>query len=157
VRNALLVPFPELLPVVEQWLERTNATGPSQGIPPHVTVLFPSPPEIGDALAGVQAFDVVFRETCRFPEVVYLAPEPAEPFVAMTKAVWGHFPDWPPYGGEFLPDITPHLTVAWGALLDEAEADVRQRLPLGARAREAVLFREVEPGRWQPQATFPLA
>lgn len=153
MRHALLVPFPELLTVVEQWLERTNATGPSQGIPPHVTVLFPAPPGIDDALDGFEAFDVVFRETRRFPEVVYLAPEPSEPFVAMTKAVWGRFPDWAPYEGEF-PDITPHLTVAWGALLDEAEANVRPGLPVRARAREALLFGEVEPGWWEPQSSY---
>jgi hypothetical protein len=156
VRHALLIPFPELLPLVEQWLERTNATGPSQGIPPHVTVLFPAPWDIGDALDGFEAFDVEFHETRRFAEVVYLAPEPPEPFVEMTQAVWGRFPEWPPYHGEFLPDITPHLTVAWGALLDEAEADVQPRLPVGGRAREAVLVGEVEAGRWEQQASYPL-
>jgi len=156
VRHALLVPFPELLPLVEQWLERTDATGPSQGIPPHVTVLSPAPSGIGDVLDGFEAFDVVFRETRRFVDVVYLAPEPAEPFVALTRAVWGRFPDWPPYGGQFLPEITPHVTVAWGALLDEAEVDLGPRLPVRARACEAVLFGEVEPGRWERQASHPL-
>jgi 2'-5' RNA ligase superfamily protein len=157
VRHALLVPFPELLPLVEQWLERTNATGPSQGIPPHVTVLSPAAPsDIGDALDGFEAFDVEFRETRRFAEVVYLAPEPPEPFAEMTRAVWSRFPEWPPYGGEFLPDITPHPTVAWGALLDEAEADVRPRLPVRVRAREALLLGEVETGRWEQRASYPL-
>jgi 2'-5' RNA ligase superfamily len=157
VRHALLVPFPDLLPLVEQWLEKTNATGPSQGIPPHVTILFPAPSDIGDALEGFAAFDVTFTETRRFPEVVYLAPQPAEPFVAMTRAVWERFPDWPPYEGAFLPDITPHLTVAWGALLDEAEEDLRPRLPVHARAREVWLLGEVAPGRWEPQASYALA
>ena len=156
MRHALLIPFPELLPIVEQWLERTDATGPSQGIPPHVTVLFPAPPDIGEALDGFEAFDVVFRETRRFAEAVYLAPAPAEPFIEMTRAVWGRFPEWPPYKGEFLPDITPHLTVAQGALHDEAEADVLPRLPVRARAREALLLGEVEAQRWEQQASYRL-
>jgi 2'-5' RNA ligase superfamily len=156
VRHALLVPFPELQPLVGPWLERTNATGPSQGVPPHVTVLFPAPAAIGEALEGFEAFDVAFRETRRFPEVVYLAPEPPDPFVAMTRAVWDRFPEWPPYEGAFLPDMTPHLTVAWGHLLDEAEADLRPRLPIRARAKEVLLLGEVEPGRWEPQTSYAL-
>jgi 2'-5' RNA ligase superfamily len=135
VKHALLAPFPEL------------AT---------VAVLAPSPPDIGPALDGFDAFDVVFRETRRFSNAVYLAPEPAEPFVAMTNAVWASFPDWPPYGGEFLPDITPHLTIAWGAKLEEAEADLAARLPIRTRAREVVLFAQVEPARWVAQSRVPL-
>jgi 2'-5' RNA ligase superfamily len=155
---ALLIPFREVAPVVEPWLEHSVGARPSHGIPPHVTILFPSPPDIGDALDGVAAFDVEFREARRFAVgVVWLAPEPSEPFVELTKRVWGRFPDWPPYGGEFLPDVTPHLTVAWGAMLDEAESAVRERLPLRARAREAVLFRREAPERWVVQSTFAFA
>jgi hypothetical protein len=148
VKHALLVPFAELLPDVEGWLEQP------EGIPPHVTVLFPAPPSIADALDGVEAFDVVFRKTGRFEDAVWLAPEPAERFVELTKRVWRRFPDWPPYGGEFLPEITPHLTVAWGAHLDEAEEAIGPRLPLHSRAREALLVAEVEPRRWETQSIF---
>ena len=121
-----------------------------------MTVLAPAPREIGQALEGFEAFDVTFRETRRFSNAVYLAPEPEEPFIVMTRAVWARFPDWPPYGGEFLPDITPHLTIAWGAKLDEAEAAVAPRLPIRTRAREVVLFARVEPERWVPQMRFLL-
>ena len=121
-----------------------------------MTVLAPAPRDIGQALEGFEAFDVTFRETRRFSNAVYLAPEPEEPFIAMTRAVWARFPDWPPYGGEFLPDITPHLTIAWGAKLDEAEAAVAPRLPIRTRAREVVLFARVEPERWVPQMRFLL-
>jgi hypothetical protein len=155
-RHALVVPFPELAPLVEPWLEHSVGARPSHGVPPHVTILFPAPADIGGVLEGVTAFDVEFRETRRFPiGAVWLAPEPAETFVALTKAVWARHPEWPPYGGEFLPEITPHLTVAWGAMVDEAEADLRERLPLRARAREAVLLAQVEPPRWAVQSTFP--
>lgn len=156
MRHALLLPFPELSPVVDRWLEHSDGARPSHGIPPHVTILAPAPPDIGDVLDGVGAFSVVFRETKRFPiGAVWLAPDPAEPFVELTRRVWGRYPDWPPYGGEFLPDITPHLTVAWGAKLDEAEADVRTKLPIHAQAREATLFRKVGETQWVVQSTFP--
>ena len=110
MRHALLAPFPELASIAGPWLEHSIGGRPSHGIPPHVTVLAPSPEDIG------QALDV-----------------------------------------EFLPDITPHLTVAWGAKLDEAEAAVASRLPIHARAREVVLFARAEPERWIPATRFPLA
>jgi hypothetical protein len=107
---------------------------------------------LGDAVA----FDVEFLETRRFPAgAVYLTPEPPGPFVDLTRRVWGLFPDWPPYGGEFLPDITPHLTIAWGALLDEAEAAVAAQLTLHTCVREALLLTEIAPAQSAPSASFP--
>jgi hypothetical protein len=156
--HVLLIPFPEVAEVAEPWLEHSAGARPSHGIPAHVTLLFPCPPptdDLCDVLEGFPAFDVAFRETRRFPGVVYLAPLPAEPFVRMTEAVCQRFPDWPPYGGEF-PTITPHLTVAWGAKLEEAEADLAPRLPLRGRAREAVVLKQVTPDRWESQARLPL-
>lgn len=41
---------------------------------------------------------------------MWLAPEPAEPFRALTELVWHRFPECPPYGGVH-PDVVPHLTV----------------------------------------------
>ncbi len=141
-RHVCLVPFPELAEVVGPWLDHAVGGGPSNGIPPHVTLLAPAPGDaagIGEALA----------------DVVWLAPEPGERFVSLTRYLWARFPDWPPYEGRFLPEVTPHLTVAWGALLDEAEAAVAPSLPLRGAAREAVLIREVAPRRWEPAASFP--
>lgn len=155
--HACLVPFPEVANVVAPWLEHSAGARPSHGIPPHVTLLFPCAPDpegVGEALADAEAFDVDFREVRRFPEVVYLAPEPAEPFVGLTQALWRRFPDWPPYGGAH-PTITPHLTIAWHAKLNEAEADVAARLPLRGRAQEAVLLCREEPDSWAPVARFP--
>jgi len=101
---ALAVPFPGL---VEQVAVTNN-------LPPHVTVLVPCPDEvgaIGEALAPFGVFDVDFPRLDRFPEILWLAPEPPEPFVAMTEAVVARFPDYPPYGG-IHERIVPHLTVA---------------------------------------------
>jgi len=161
-QSVLLVPFAEVLPIVEPWLERSIGARPSHGIPPHVTLLFPFPPADEDVLAATEdalgsfgPLDVAFRETRRFPDVVYLAPEPAEPFVEMTKALGARFPEWPPYEGRF-PSIVPHLTIASGEALDAAEEDVSRRLPLHARAATALLLSEVRPKRWTRQAEFRL-
>jgi len=163
-RSVLLVPFPEVAAAVEPWLERSVGARPSHGMPPHVTLLFPFPPledavlrETEQALGGFDAFDVAFRELARFSDsdALYLVPEPAAPFVAMTESLVARFPEWLPYGGAY-DAIVPHLTVAWGARLGEAERDLTSRLPLTGRAREAVLLTEGEPQRWVAQASFPL-
>ncbi|HEX9447458.1 MAG TPA: 2'-5' RNA ligase family protein, partial [Dongiaceae bacterium] len=44
-------------------------------------------------------------------ELLYLAPDPDEPFRRLTLAIWKLLPDHPPYDGKH-PEIAPHLTVA---------------------------------------------
>jgi 2'-5' RNA ligase superfamily len=140
VNAALLVPFPDVAPSL-------------QGLPAHVTLLFPFPEPDSDVLGatretfeGVGAFDVVFREVRRFPNVPYLVPEPAEPFLALTAALVRRFPAWQPYGGRF-DDVIPHLTIE--------DADAPPPLPAHARAVEAVLYVEHDADVWKPHTTFP--
>jgi 2'-5' RNA ligase len=141
---------------------------PSQGVPAHVTVLFPFVPaeEIDDALleelralfAGFEPFGFTLPRLRRFPTTLYLEPEPAGPFRELTRAVAERWPEHQPYEGEF-EDVVPHLTVAQGEpeLLDAAEADVAPKLPLVTRATEATLLVEVERfgELWEPRVTFP--
>jgi hypothetical protein len=161
-QSVVLVPFPEVAEFVEPWMERTcPSSKPSRGIPAHVTLLYPAPGvvnDVGRVLDGVAAFDVTFEETARFDDILYLVPSPQASFVDMTQALVRRFPDWPPYAGKF-DGILPHLTVAQAdaATLDAAERDVVPHLPVRARARHAVMLTEVEPQRWELQATFAFA
>src|SRR5438477_7549736 len=101
---ALAVPFPGLVEKV----------GIANDLPPHVTVLIPCPgaiEPITQVLEQFDAFDVSFPRLDRFPGTLWLAPEPAEPFVALTGAMVARFPGWQPYGGVFK-SVIPHLTVA---------------------------------------------
>jgi 2'-5' RNA ligase len=100
------------------------------------------------------AFDVTFARLDRFPEILWLAPEPAEPFVAMTEAMVARFPDYPPYGG-IHERIVPHLTVAQ-AELDETAARVEPLLPLRSRVEAVVLYEHVDPDSWRKIDTFGL-
>jgi len=170
LRSTVAVPVPEAGPATDSWKERTGLGKPSIGIPAHVTLVFPFVPaeEVNEALIAElrgfftkqPAFDLVLARFGRFPETIYLAPEPPEPFVRMTEALMERYPDHPPYEGVF-DTIVPHLTVAHGdeALLDEAERDVRPHLPIRAHASEALLLVEVEPdwGRWETRARFRLS
>lgn len=160
---------PEAARPVEPWLERTARAKPSTGVPAHITLLFPFVPaarldpvlvgELRELFAGFAGFRFALCRLERFPEVLYLAPEPAEPFVQLTGTIVDRYPDSPPYEGEF-ETIVPHLTVAQGepAVLDEAEASVLPALPLEAAVEEVVLLEEVvtDWGRWTARATFRL-
>ena len=67
--------------------------------------------------------------TLRFPDaVLYLAPEPDEPFRQPTMAIWHRYPETPPDSGKW-PDIVPYLSVAWvkdEQLLDRIADDFAQ-------------------------------
>jgi 2'-5' RNA ligase len=155
---AFTIPFRDLAPAVDEWRELTCGSKPSHGVPPHITLLIPAPPDLDvakAALAEFSPFDVTFSEFGRFPDTLWLAPEPAAPFVAMTEALFEAFPNHAPYGGVFN-EITPHLTVAQGDELDAAEQDIAPALPLSSRASSVVVFEQVAPDRWRENAEFDL-
>ena len=168
LRTALIVAVPEAARAVDPWLEPTSRAKPSTGIPAHITLLFPFVPaagidaglleELRELFARFAAFPFALRRPARFPDTIYLAPEPAKPFVRLTEAIVDRYP-YPPYEGAF-ETIVPHLTVAHGesALLDQAENDVLPALPIESVAQEVVLLEEALPdwGRWEQRARFPL-
>jgi 2'-5' RNA ligase len=162
VRTALVVPVPEAAPLVDPWRERTMT---SPGLPPHVTLTFPFVPaaeldaalleELRALFAGFRPFDFSLRRFERFYEWLVLDPEPAEPFVELTRAVLERWPEFPRYGGAYGDEIVPHLSVAQ-AEHEAAERAVAPGLPLAARATEAILLEEVEAARWRTAAQFRL-
>ena len=146
-RFALAVPFPGLVEPV----------GVDNDLPAHVTVLVPCSGDaaaVSEVLAPFEPFDVTFPRLERFSELIWLAPEPAEPFVAMTEAMLERFPEYPPYGG-IHDRIVPHLTVA-KTQLDETAAVVEPLLPLRSRAETVVLYEHVAADHWRDVETFVL-
>ena len=144
---ALSVPFPGIVEPV----------GVPNDLPPHVTVLWPAPGdvvEIAKVLEPFDQFDVTFARLDRFPGVLWLAPEPAMPFAAMTAAMMARFPDWPPYHGVYS-SIIPHLTVAQ-AQLDETATLLEPLLPIASRAESVVLFESADGRHWHEAHTFDL-
>jgi 2'-5' RNA ligase len=166
VRSAVLFTVPEAEPVVGEWRLRHTFDAPA-GIPAHVTILFPfvEPTRLADVegrlaelVAEIQAFDVVFARTARWPEILYLEPEPMAPFVALTHAIEREWPDYAPYGGAHKA-IVPHLTVAESPDQDVLEcvaASVEPQLPIATRVRGASLFAEDDRGRWHEHRRLPL-
>jgi len=141
------------------------------GIPPHVTLLYPfvRPDELDRALpllaatlARHERFAFSLTEVRTFPRTVWIAPDPAAPFAAVTAAIHAAFPDHPPYGGEFA-EVIHHVTLVDGIDDDElpstlalARSRVEPLLPIHVVAAEAVVLAEQEDGRWIVSATLQL-
>ncbi|MFC8365372.1 2'-5' RNA ligase family protein [Streptomyces griseorubiginosus] len=164
-QTALVVPVPEAEPAVRAWRDRFDPAARA-GVPAHVTVLFPFLPEplvdagtravLDEIFGSHPSFDVRFEDCGRFPGLLYLAPAPDTPFRRLTEAVVARWPEAPPYGGKYEPH--PHLTVAQSdddTLLDEAEADIRDRLPFSARVSKVDLVAYTGTD-WQHLTSFTL-
>ncbi|HSK53190.1 MAG TPA: 2'-5' RNA ligase family protein [Clostridia bacterium] len=132
----------------------------ASGIPAHVTILFPflATSELTPAvrrsltaIAGALApFEVRFGRTGRFLDTLWLAPVPAEPFVALTEAVVAAFPGHPPYEG-IHDEVIPHCTIALGdaATLDRVERLASRELPFGQTVRALEVIAEDGEGGWR--------
>jgi hypothetical protein len=108
--------------------------------------------------AGFPAFQFALTEVRVFEGgIVYLAPEPPAPFIALTAALAARYPETPPYGGRF-EEVIPHLTVGFA---DQyiTEAWLRQvasrALPLRCRATEVRLV-EADEHVFITRHRFPL-
>lgn len=163
--SALYVEVPEAESIVAALRRRWDPAG--EAVPAHVTILFPfvEPRELDETvhadLAGLTArftpFELAFRRVGRFPDVVWLAPEPAERVAALTEAMVKRWPSHPPYGGAF-ETVVHHLTVADGAppdVLDRLERELPAHLPIVTRVTDLILACR-EGGRWHEVDRFPL-
>jgi 2'-5' RNA ligase len=134
-----------------------------------VTLLFPFRPaeqvdegllaELRELFAFAAPFEVELSRVGRFEEVVWLAPDPAEPFAELTRALVERYPEYPPYGDESFDEIVPHLTIVNRSppdLLDEVARALVRELPVVATIREANLLEEGPDGVWRTRAAFPL-
>ncbi|MXG88884.1 GNAT family N-acetyltransferase [Nocardioides flavescens] len=167
-RTALVVVVPEVEAAVTAIRDELDPHA-RLGVPAHVTVLYPFvaaarvdatlETRLSELFATVPGFDVTFERVGWFgDDVLFLAPEPSEPFRALTELVAEAFPDHAPYGGRF-DEITPHLTVAHRARPERLQAAV-PRLeagpPVAASARAVTLLVQQPDGRWQAGPEFRL-
>jgi 2'-5' RNA ligase len=171
--SALVLLVPEAEALVKPFRDRHDPAA-AEGMPAHITLLYPfKPPEEIDAtvqgglrqcFTGFAPFPFALAETRRFESpdaVLYLAPEPAEPFCVLTSAIWQCHPEAPPYGGRHA-DIIPHLSVArvegrrqLDAIALRFAPAAAAMLPIRARAAEVALM-DTRSGRWQIRTTFGL-
>jgi hypothetical protein len=160
-QTAVIVPVPAMDPVVGRWRARYDRSEPL-GVPAHVTICVPFAP-LGDVaglaelVAGTGSLRVRFASLAEFPGVLYAEPDPGDPFRALTRALARRWPEYPPYGGQFGDEVTPHLTIAESAdpgVLAEARADVLPRLPMETVLAGAVLL-AFDGSRWNGVCDLP--
>ena len=171
-QTALIVPVLAAEAAVgahRRWLDEAA----SWGVPPHVTVLYPfvepalarqAEPvaAIRRMIGKVSAFDCSFARTSWFgQDVLWLAPDPAQPFRDLTNGIFEAFPDYPPYAGAH-DGSAPHLTVGERRLADlkalvKAEHAVSAYLPLSTRIDTVLLIEgALSPLSWRILETFTL-
>jgi 2'-5' RNA ligase len=146
-QSAVLIPVPEADAVVGQW-RLVHDPVATAGVPAHITLVVPwlPPDEITDAdlaeleeeLAGVKNFEFDLTHVDWFGRrVLWVAPEPAGPFLSLTNRLAIRF-GTPPWDDEF-DEVVPHLTVAHasdGVELNPVARDLTTRLPVRCRATE---------------------
>ncbi len=162
--SALIVPVPEAEPLVRDLRKRFDPAAPA-GMPAHITVIYPFvdpnfltksiSEELEAICAGVPVFRFALAAIAQFPGVVYLVPEPAEPFSRLTTAIATRWPEAPPYGGIY-DDVIPHLTVAHTSNADSIEeirTKIEPNLPARCSAGEVLLLTSRD-GRWSARDRF---
>ena len=169
METAIIVETPEAAPAIDH-IRCVHTKAGVEGAPAHATLLIPfvdsdalTPADLAEAAAVLErfpCFDVSLAELRYFegsPGVLYLAPIPAEPFVAMTAALMAAFPAYPPYGG-IHEETIPHVTVAVGEReqLQVFEREVAPSLPISVRVSEAWIHQRGPDGRWGRRERLPL-
>ena len=165
--TGLIVKVSEAERAVSEWRSRFDPAA-AAGVPAHITVLYPFLPhhrvdaavlaELAEVFSKHPAFEAQLSQSRRFPETLYLAPEPDSQFRALTHAVATRWPEAPPYQGQFA-DVVPHLTIAHSQdpqVLDAIEADVGGQLPIPAQIA-AVQLIAYDGERWIQVRSFGLA
>jgi 2'-5' RNA ligase len=171
MRSALIIEVPEAESLVHRWRLHHDPVA-ACGVPAHVTVLYPfvdpaacdesTLDDVRRAMAGAEPFDYELVRVDGFPGVIWLRPDPDDPFRELTKRAADAFPEHPPYEGR-IDEPQPHLTAAMVSdAIDQAELtsrireDVDWRLPVSCRAATVSLFVENEHDSWSRFGTVEL-
>lgn len=141
-----------LTAVDETW----NDGDEMQGIPAHLTLLYPFMPpglidaqilaELQELFASHHSINSSLKLGWFGREVLLLEPEDPEPFVSLTKALVARWPEYPHYNGEY-DEIVPHVTIANGSEPDLVTFvdQIQASLPLVVSFTEASLCVGVPP------------
>jgi 2'-5' RNA ligase len=132
-------------------------------------MLFPfvEPGRLGDGVrrrlasvaAGAQAFDYSLTGAATWPDTIYAAVDPAEPFVALQRRLGEAFPDFPIYGTDAGFEFVPHVTIAEGASVGDPATLVDaawRSLPVPGRATSIEVIARPAGAPWRTIWHVPL-
>lgn len=166
----LIIPVPEAEALVASYREKYDPAA-AKGVPAHITINYPfrdyhpGQHAVLDALRDLfgrySSFQFSLATIQGFPYVLYLAPEPEQPFIDLARAVVAAYPDSPPYDGKF-ETIIPHLTFAESDDIEQLQfikqefsQDASQMLPIKCQA-DSIWLMDNYDGVWKKRAEFPL-
>ena len=162
--SVLLVPITLPRGVLRQLPGMARHVWPA--VPLHVTLLYPfvAPRAFDeDLMSSIEAvlsrhpsFTFRLARLATFPGILYLQPEPAEPFVALISDLERTWPEYPRYGGLFDAAV-PHVTIAKGWRARRPHSRVAAHLPLSFRARHVELWHKGQWSSWRLDRRFPLS
>jgi 2'-5' RNA ligase len=146
-QSAIIIPVPDAEAVVGPYRQEYDPVAVA-GVPAHITLIVPwLPPDeiddgnladLADVLSSTTAFDFRLTRVSWFRRgVLWLAPDPVEPFIKLTTMLADRFGTLP-YDDEF-DEVVPHLTVGHatdGVQLDAVEDAIAAALPIDCRAGE---------------------
>ena len=157
------------LPAGLERLRRRCVFSATVGVPAHATLLHPFIEPDGltrsirrrlrEVAADHRPFDYRLARMAEWPDAIYVAVEPAEPFVRLQRDLQAAFPEWPIYGAGADFEFEPHITVA--DRQGKLEPGVREdrswdALPLPARTEAIDVIATRPDGRWRLVWRIPL-
>ena len=158
-----------ILPSGLERLRRRRVGSAAVGVPAHATLLHPfiEPESLGPSVrrrlrevaADHRPFDYRQDRMAEWPDAIYVAVEPVEPFVRLHRDLQAAYPDWPIYGADGTFEFEPHITVA--DRQGKLEPGVRDNpawrtLPRLARAEAIDVIATRPDGRWRLVWRIPL-
>ncbi len=165
VQSALVVPVP---PGTAPLADALGGRPAIQRIPPHLTLLYPfAPPRRLEAAisilervcAEIDPFPITLNRYGRLEKALVLEPEDSEPLLRLFRKLAAAFPQYPPYGGTYGPDLRPHLTLAEYRSADDLERLTLPPAPSLTFTVDRLHIFTGDPDRarsWRSRAVIPL-
>lgn len=167
VETGLIIPVPAFEAFIQEHRAQNAAVSP-EGVPAHLTLLYPFLPpmrcqeahaEVEGFFAEVEPFDFELTEIGWFEDrVVFLAPSDPTPFVELTERLIDRWTQCIPYGGRHAGKHVPHLTLGIEGTPEEmaslAEA-AEKMLPARCTAEQAwLMIGTPHPAEWEVKRRF---
>lgn len=167
IETGLIIPVPAFESFIRHHRRINSAVSP-EGVPAHLTLLYPFLPpmgckeahaEVAGFFSEVKPFEFELTKVGWFGDrVVFLAPEDPGPFIALTERLIEHWSVCIPYGGRHGGAHVPHLTLGIEGTPEEMAslAEAAERLlPIRCVADQAwLMIGTPRPAEWKIAARF---
>lgn len=125
--TAIVIPMPPTVQEISVSLVSQYSPQVHHHYPAHITLFIPFVPfdsldetcqTLREICSDISPFDVTLDGYGEFPTVLFMKPQDPAPIHQLFQSLFFHFPDYPPYAGQYGTTINPHITIA---ILDSPE------------------------------------